>query len=36
VLPYTGANLWVPFAAGSGLIGLGVWLRRIAERFREE
>jgi hypothetical protein len=36
VLPYTGANLWLPFGAGSGFIGLGIWLRRLAGRFREE
>jgi hypothetical protein len=36
VLPYTGANLWLPFGAGSGLVGLGIWLRRLADRFREE
>ncbi len=36
VLPYTGANLWLPIAAGSGLIGFGVWLRRHGQRFPEE
>src|SRR5262249_20678000 len=37
VLPYTGANLWLPLAAGSGLIGLGVWLRRYGQlRFTED
>jgi hypothetical protein len=35
VLPYTGANLWIPFASGAGLIGLGVWLRRCAEGFKQ-
>ena len=36
VLPYTGANLWLPFAAGSGFLGFGIWLRRFAERLTGE
>ena len=36
VLPYTGANLWLPFAAGSGFLGFGIWLRRFAARLTEE
>ncbi len=29
VLPYGGANLWIPFAGGIGLISLGIVLRRL-------
>lgn len=36
VLPYTGANVWLPMAAGSGLIGFGVWLRMFGRRFWED
>lgn len=32
VLPYGGANLWIPFAGGVGLISLGIVLRRAGAR----
>jgi hypothetical protein len=36
VLPFTGANVWLPIATGSGLIGFGVWLRMFGHRFWED
>jgi hypothetical protein len=32
VLPYGGANLWVPLASGIALISLGVVLRRMGAK----
>ncbi len=33
VLPYTGANLWIPVLAGVGLVGIGWPARRRARRY---